>query len=285
MSDPDRTRTTLEAESAKWFLRVLVSGGVVAVGCLLEVWETYDTLRNWWRARKNLDPIDNPKSWKIPLAAFGLILVIGGIVAETAYEELASNVDARLRSHESDMISAAERATAVADGKAGDAEKEAGQLKKDAESERLKRVELEVELAKMKAPRKLTKAQYRELVKALKPFPGTEITIDFSFIDGEARALMDQLWAALREAGWKVKFGSPPPYGMSSDTVNTLGVTVSPFGKMTRGGVPIPHRFAVAGDALSKALKNVGLLSKYPGAVIATDNPNESVQMVIGRKP
>ena len=257
----------------------------MALGCLFEIWETYDTFRNWWRARNNLDPIENPKSWKIPLASFGLILVIGGIVAETAYEGLASNTDARLRSHESDIISAAEKATAVADGKAGEAEKEAAQLKKEAESERLKRVELEVELTKMKAPRKLTKAQYRELVKALKPFQGTEITIDFSFIDGEARGLMDQLWAALREAKWKVMFDSPPPYGVSSDTVNTLGVTVSPFGEMMRGGRPIPHRFAVAGDALSKALKKVGLLSKYPGAVIATDNPNESVRMVIGRKP
>src|ERR1035441_1763369 len=80
---PDPVRLSLEAESAKWFRYVLISGGAVAFGCLLEVWETAISLRNWSRARRGLEVNENPRSWGIPIAAFGLLLVIGGVVAET----------------------------------------------------------------------------------------------------------------------------------------------------------------------------------------------------------
>jgi hypothetical protein len=82
---PDPVQLLLEAESAKWFGCSLVSGGVVAFGCLLEIWETTVSVRNWFRAKRDLSIKENPKSWGIPIAAFGLLLVVGGIVAEVTY--------------------------------------------------------------------------------------------------------------------------------------------------------------------------------------------------------
>ena len=71
---PDPVRLALGVESAKWFGRSLISGGVVAFGCLLEIWETAVSVRNWFRARSGLAVKENPKSWGIPIAALGLLL-------------------------------------------------------------------------------------------------------------------------------------------------------------------------------------------------------------------
>jgi hypothetical protein len=127
----DPIREHLEAESAKWFRGAWISGIVVALGCMFEIWEIVFDLRNWRRYRKkqNLAP-DNPGSWMYPIAALGLFLVVGGIVSETIFEVLASNSDAAIRSHESDVLSEAEAKTAIADRKAEDAENEAGELHK-----------------------------------------------------------------------------------------------------------------------------------------------------------
>ena len=143
----------------------------------------------------------------------------------------------------------------------------------------------ELELAKLKSPRVLTEEQQHELFVALKPFPNTAISIEFEYADGEAKALAAQLWTALNKAGWKVEFGSPPAAGMQSYAANTLGIVVSSFGELKRGGIPIPHRFADAGAALSKTLNKMGLLSKYPGIVKVSDKPDEPVTMVVGWKP
>lgn len=118
---PDPARLTLEAESAKWFRDLLISGAVVALGCLLEIPETAISIRKWFKARRGIEVNENPRSWAIPIAALGLLLVIGGVVAEVAYEGLSSNADAKLRSHESEILSAAEKETDVAVKQGGDA--------------------------------------------------------------------------------------------------------------------------------------------------------------------
>jgi hypothetical protein len=281
----DPYRLSLEATSAKWFRGVWISGFVVALGCALETWEVAFNLKNWWRARKRRDLLqDNPGSWRHLLAALGLFLVVGGIVGETIFEVLDSNVESQLRTHASDLISDADQKTAIADGEAGDAETKAAQIQKEAEDEQVKRVKLEIELAKLKAPRVLTQAQQSELVKELKPFSGTPITINFEFTDGEAKALGEQLWVVLNKSGWKARYDLSSPSGMPSQAAGTLGIVVAGFGEITRGGVPIPHRFATARDALSKALTKIGLLSKYQYVQEISEDPNQSVMMIVGRK-
>ena len=140
----------------------------------------------------------------------------------------------------------------------------------------------ELELAKLKAPRVLTEGQKRELIAALKPFPNTPVSIVFEFADGEAKALAAQLFVVLHDAGWKVGYGSPLP-GMQP--ANFLGIVVNEFGELKRGGVPISQHFAEAGAVLSKTLDKMGLLSKYPGVKTVSDNPDEGLSVIVGRKP
>jgi hypothetical protein len=199
---PDPVRLSLEAESAKWFTRSLISGGVVAFGCLLEIWETAISVRNWFRARRDLTIKEDPKSWGIPIAAFGLLLVVWGIVAEVTYEGLASNADARLRAHESDVLSIAEANTAAADKKSGEAEKTAGeltkgaaQLRKDAEEEHLARVKIEAAVGW----RSLSDKQKRDIGAALASFgPRASVSIWFNASSTEAEMFANDIAEALR---------------------------------------------------------------------------------------
>jgi len=226
---PDPVRLSLEAESAKWFTRSLISGGVVAFGCLLEIWETAISVRNWFRARRDLTIKEDPKSWGIPIAAFGLLLVVWGIVAEVTYEGLASNADARLRAHESDVLSIAEANTAAADKKSGEAEKTAGeltkeavQLRKDAEDERIARVEIEASVAW----RDLTIKQKMEMGKRLRDLhPSEAITIWFSAGDAEGSHFASDIAEMLREAKMYVFPPRPlaPPERQTARVIDPIG--------------------------------------------------------------
>ncbi|HUO34323.1 MAG TPA: hypothetical protein VMU43_04980 [Candidatus Acidoferrum sp.] len=179
-------------------------------------------------------------------------------------------------------LASAKKSAAEANEKAG-----AFQLQIAQANERTAKAELE--LAKIKAPRVLTEAQQRELVDVLKPFPNTVISIEFAYADGEAKAFAMQLFGVLRKAGWKADPKPSLPGGLAGDSMdaaNTLGVVVSTFGQLTRGGVPIAlPRFAEAGTVLSKTLDKMGFLSKYPGIKKVSDNPDEALIMVVGRKP
>jgi hypothetical protein len=184
-TDPVRLR--LEAESAKWFCWLLISGAVVALGCILEVWETYVSLVGWWQRKKGQPHEENETSWRIPMAALGLLLVIGGVIGETVFEGLVSNADAAIRTHESEVLSAAEAKASIADKNAADAELKASGLQKDtqalktdaeqahrdAEIERRKRVEIEQRLAW----RRVSPSQYASLSKALLPFANTKVIV------------------------------------------------------------------------------------------------------------
>ena len=86
----DKFLLSLEANSAFWFRLVKYSGYAVALGCVLEAPETFVTIKRWWLLRfRNEDreeTIKEKRSWIIPIAAIGLIIIVSGIVAETFFE-------------------------------------------------------------------------------------------------------------------------------------------------------------------------------------------------------
>jgi hypothetical protein len=124
-SDP--ARDSLVSDSATWFRGVWISGLIVAIGCALELWDTAFTMRKWWRKRKNLpELVDDDGSWRHPMAAVGLFLVIGGIVSETSFEILDSGTETSIRSHDEQFL----RET---DGKFGQAKQSAEDASKAAE--------------------------------------------------------------------------------------------------------------------------------------------------------
>lgn len=199
---PDPIRLSLESESARWFKDLLISGGVVALGCLLELWETAVSMRNWRRARRGLEVIENPRSWGIPIAAFGLLLVIGGIVAEVVYEGLSSNVDARLRAHESAVLSVAESNTGLAMKDSAQLRKAAGQLQKDAEGEHLARVQLE----KSVEWRTISSGAEKTALAKLSRLPRYNILLITYDQSAETSNFSKQVLKLLSKTGWTIYF-------------------------------------------------------------------------------
>lgn len=125
----DKARLSLEASSAGWFNLVKWAGYAVAIGCAMEAPETFIIIRRWWFLRfRNIDheeTKEDRKSWPTPLAAVGLIIIVMGIVLETFGESKVSDVDALLRTHESEKLSAAEQEAASATRDAGTAKSSA----------------------------------------------------------------------------------------------------------------------------------------------------------------
>jgi hypothetical protein len=214
------------------------------------------------------------------LLMFGVIVVIG-VAGESFFGIRHWWNSRKLQAIQSADDLAQEHAIADARKEAAEANAKAGSFQLQIAQANERAANAELELAKLKAPRVLTEGQQRELLAALKPFPDTAISIEFEYADGEAKALAMQLWGVLNKAGWKATFG--PSTGMPA--ASTLGIVVSTFGELKKGGVPIPHRFADAGAVLSKTLGKMGLLSKYPGINKVSDNPDEAISMVVGRKP
>jgi hypothetical protein len=207
IASPDPLRIALEVDSAKWFRGVWISGIVVAIGCGLEIWEVVVDLRNWRRYRNKLPAIpDNPGSWLYPMAALGLALVVGGIVSETIFEVLASNADAAIRSHESDVVSIAENDVAIANKQAGLANERAGNAEKQT-----------AELQKGELPRNFDP---QKVAAKLRKFGKISVVI-YSLSDFEPLHTSALIEAALKDAGWNAN-GS----GSSSrtDSLSTPGV-------------------------------------------------------------
>jgi hypothetical protein len=121
----DKVRVGLEADSAFWFGWVKYSGYAVALGCAMEAPETFILIKRWWLLRfrdiEREETKEDKRSWIVPLAALGLLIIVVGIVAETYCEGKVSDVDALLRAHESDKITAAENEAASATRQAGTA--------------------------------------------------------------------------------------------------------------------------------------------------------------------
>ncbi len=132
----DHLRLCLEALSALWFSRVKYTGYAVFVGCAMELPETFDTIKKWWRTpgkdQERGDCKEEEKNWKIPLAGIGLIVIVVGIWLETYAEGKVSDIDTLLRSHESEKLTAAESEAASAVRDAGTAKHSADTAMADA---------------------------------------------------------------------------------------------------------------------------------------------------------
>ena len=125
----DPVRMAFEGASAYWFNLVKYSGYAVAFGCALEVLETFIIIQRWWllrfRGDERQESIEDKKKWGVVLAAIGLLIIVAGISLETYAEGKVSDVDALLRTYESDKITAAEWDAASAIREAGTAKSSA----------------------------------------------------------------------------------------------------------------------------------------------------------------
>ena len=213
----DTVRLSLVASSAFWFRLVLISGFAVALGCAMEVPETIAIFKRWKAARFEGQILeDDPKHWRIPLAAFGLLIVILGVGAETIFESLDSNAETAVRTHDELVLgntivkagtakNSADAATAdatAAQGSADVAGRKANEAAKTVESvgKRATRIDQELSMAQYF----LSEREIRDpaaLKNLFASFNGKTIFFRSYIHDGDGYFLCKELGWAASDAG------------------------------------------------------------------------------------
>lgn len=231
----DAVRDSLIRESNKWFTRLLISTGVVALGCILEIGETWTSLRNWTRLKRKLPVEDpNPLSWHIPAGAIGLMLVIVGVLAEGVFEGYVSNSDTAIRGHDEQILADTQRQAADTYERAAIAMREAEGAKIDAEDAKLraqgasdksdietkKREQLGAEVGW----RKLTPNQQEDIGKACKGTASDNVSVSSYGMNPEAKALSSQIATAIFNHTFNVNLD---PSGIVTSATLNEGILIS----------------------------------------------------------
>jgi hypothetical protein len=198
---------------------------------------------------------------------------------ETYFEGKVSGVDALLRAHESDKITAAEGEASAATIEAGHAneratanEKDAAQLREDAEHEHMERVRLELQLQQ----RHLSKKQAADLLKALNdsPLGGNVVTGTLPF-DAEAKLYAQDFHDVLLSSPkWKQSAATT-----IVDNFELPGLQFDPWGITIRCD---SDSTCDAGQRLALAFKKAGF-DEPP--VVNTPYRLDIVVLLIGRQP
>lgn len=249
----DSTRAALESRASTSFLWLLISSGVVALGCIAEMGETWPRFVRWY-CRKNDLPFkeENPLSWLIPLGAIGLVFVIIGVIGEAVSEGVLSVEETNLRAYDEQKLSDTIRLAGIAKDSAITAQTASGQAVTDAgnaectANDAAKTAGNATEAAK-DANKKLRSVQQQTtqlqhgltlrqdrtetlltglptLKKALEPFPGQKIDIRYPGsssnplvpCDNETFNFAEELSFWLAQYGWVTPYslrGPPSDHG------------------------------------------------------------------------
>ena len=205
---------TLENSSVPWEHSVWVFTFFVAIGVALELWvirhEWLDEGESWalayfWAVR----PPGRPSIGKLMVEIGSVLLITIGIVGELGVGIKIGSINATLRSKNAELRSESDQLLAVVTQQAGDAAASAkiahdeasavkdiaDAAKKEAESERLARVQLQKELQ----PRRLTSAQIEKLTSLLRNQPKPIFILTMGD-DTETADLSNDIGEALNKA-------------------------------------------------------------------------------------
>jgi hypothetical protein len=129
---------------------------------------------------------------------------------------------------------------------------------------------LELELARLRAPRLLTPEQRQEVVSRLRRFEATAVAINANGDDPEVKAFASQLWSVFIEAKWK-----PSVFQVNSR---------SPAGLLVESVSGADDRSRAAASELVSALAGMDIFITGPDP-IELGNPTIFVRLIVGRKP
>ena len=276
----DHVRLSLETSSAFWFAWVKYAGYAVAAGCAMEAPETFVIIKRWWLLRFKDDEREETKegkrSWIVPLAAIGLIVIVVGIVVETFAEGKVSDFDALLRAHESDKITEAEGKAADAEARARSLELKAVELSDKTELEKIAALRIEAGVA----GRRLTPTE-------VMPRPGaTERTskavVSYFQGDSEARQFAKDIAEGLRKARWIVPVptasGSPLLSGGNFGDAH-VAIPSTPSGVAVTSG----REERSAAKAIASSLKRDGFSVSYSEIDLKTSM--YGIQILVETRP
>lgn len=194
----DLVRSEFEAFRNGWFNCLLFWTAVVAVGLLFdlpEVW--HETVGALGKPRRS-----EIAGWMKLLASVGWLLIILGVSGEFVADSFVSKADGIVQTFDEILIADAQRQTEVAKIRAGNAyervaqtEKEAAQLRKEAEADQLARVKIEAAVSF----RSLNDKQEHDIGEALSRF-GSVTGASMWYANGstEAELFADDIAQALR---------------------------------------------------------------------------------------
>jgi hypothetical protein len=236
LNNLDQSWSALDWWSNFWTFLVVLG---VLVELLVLSREYWDDLFDFWTGI--IVPPHKPSTSLFLLGLLGAGLVAIGVAGEFWIHIKAGKVETEMRDLTKKLVAAASDRASNAEGSASEAILEAGhanerasknevdaaQLRKDAEDERLKRVEIEERVEW----RRLTKDQQRKIGAALQGFSGEIVSLGYNVHDVEAFLFASDIAAALHSASWKVSgpggafmFGGSPITGVN---IETTGDTLS----------------------------------------------------------
>jgi len=182
----------------------VVSALVLTIGAVLEYRQQLKLLAllsTKWLLRKAA-PFEVCALRKLLLHALGPILVVVGIAGEVIFEGRTFILENRQERESQVTISSLKDRTSTSEAKTAQLQRDAAQLIKDAEDERLARVKIEASVAW----RELSAAQERELCNVLSPYSGTgKLALGFvshESSDREAGNFAIEIAKALRCGNW-----------------------------------------------------------------------------------
>lgn len=200
----DLVRSDLESFRNIWFTRLLISTLVVVFGLLFELpeilHESFDAIRTLGHRPK----MSEIAPWIKLSASIGWLLIVFGVSGEFVADGFVSKADGIVQTFDESMIAEAQRQTDLAKIRAGGAyeraaqtEKEAAQLREQAEAEHVARVKIEAAVAF----RSLDDQQKQDIGTALTRFGSiTSASIWFANGSAEAELFADDIAEALRSA-------------------------------------------------------------------------------------
>lgn len=197
------------------------------------------------------------------------LLVAIGVSGEFIGNWIAGPIRKRLDTAKEAEIARLNKEAGNARKEAGEAveraaktEKQAAELNKKAEEERLARLRIEEHFS----PRRISEKQAEELIAALAPMKGKNLSVLIIPGDAETSSFADRILAILKASGINVS----PAIGMMSVTEPGLAFTV---------GTDRAGDLDIIGHALVKVA-----LAKPPIHVSKTENKPNDLTLVVGPK-
>jgi hypothetical protein len=175
---------------------------LVVFGVALELIVVIREYLHDWKGFKQ-GTIHSPERPDIVLFIIGFLgaaLVAFGVAGELRDHVRAGKIESEMRSISRELLGIAEREAGDANGKAAQLSKDAEGLKKQAEDEKLARVELQ----KLVSWRTIPEEKQREIGVRLKRFKGIRIGFTVNQGDSEGLAFASQIAGIALNAGWSI---------------------------------------------------------------------------------
>lgn len=311
-------RADLEAWSSFWFWILIASTIMVVIGIICEapeIWQsvglgrkTVEHAREFWYVRVKRTDLNGwerlcpelitktrrNRKWVATIGLIGWAFVALGVAGEGVSEYFVNDAETNIRAFDESLLAGAQGKAAFAIERASENEREAAQLRTDAEgfklqiaqaNERAADAERETTRLRQKLADRILSPEQLERIKAkIESFHGTPYELAVNDVP-EAIRLVESIDNVLRSAGWLCKpsenkalrFTFTLSNGDKAEISHASGVEIA----LTKS---LLGKYNLAAGALQKALGAEGI--EATGRILPEDDPSpNAIHITIGSKP